>query len=173
MIGLSSALAPVVEQQGLQISIGPATLWLNGAVIISPFSFIFLTANATSYVFLNTTTGLLGVNTSGYATVDIPIATIVTNLNRVVTVVDTRPDFTNVGGSGSNILFSDAEVPSGSGQNFTLVNAPDPADSLILTKNGQVLTQQGGSPDYTLSTNAIHLTVALVSGDFLEAWYRY
>jgi hypothetical protein len=96
MINSFSALAPTIDQIGLQIGIGPASLWLNGSVSSVPFSFVLLSPNTTSYVYLNTTTGLVNVNTSGVPTNNIPIATVVTNLTRVVTLVDTRPDYTNV-----------------------------------------------------------------------------
>jgi hypothetical protein len=102
MINSFSALAPTIDQVGLQIGIGPASLWLNGSVSSVPFGFVFLSPNTTSYVYLNTTTGLVNVNTTGVTTNNIPIATVVTNLTRVVTLVDTRPDYTNVGGGGGS-----------------------------------------------------------------------
>jgi hypothetical protein len=173
MIALTNALAPFIGQPGLEISVSPGVLWLNGFIINLPLGTVFLPPNSTSYVFLNTSSGLLGTNTTGYNTVDIPIAAVVTSFTTVVSLTETRPDFTNLAGSGSSVLFSDAEVPEGSGSSFTLLNAPDPADSLFLTKNGQALTQRGASPDYTLSSNNITLTVSLVSGDVLQAWYRY
>jgi hypothetical protein len=102
MINGFSALAPTIGQIGLQIGIGPASLWLNGIVSSVPFGFVFLAPNSTSYVYLNTTTGLINVNTTGVATNNIPIATVVTSLTKVVTLVDNRPDYTNVGGGGGS-----------------------------------------------------------------------
>jgi hypothetical protein len=174
MIGLSSALAPTAGQAGLQMSVGPAVLWLNGSVIISPFTFVFLSANSTSYVYLNTTSGLVNVNNSGYSSSNIPIATVVTNTSRVVTLVDTRPDFTNVGGGSSGGNFSNGETPSGSinssNTSFTLVQIPSPALSLILVRNGIVQQQ---TVDYTISGATITMAVAPITGDYLQAWYQY
>jgi hypothetical protein len=74
-----------------------------------------------------------------------------------------------------SISFADAEVPSGtingSNTSFTLANAPSPAGSLILTKNGVV--QKAGGTDYTLSSLTITYAAAPVSGDALLAWYRF
>jgi hypothetical protein len=82
---------------------------------------------------------------------------------------------TSVGTSSTS--YSDAEVPSGSvnGTNatFTLANAPNPAASLQLVKNGQVL--QAGGFDYTLSGSTITFVTTTIpsTGDLLQAWYRY
>jgi hypothetical protein len=57
------------------------------------------------------------------------------------------------------------EVPSGtingSNNTFTLANSPNPASSITLTLNGQVLIQ--GS-DYTLSGNTITMTTIPLTG---------
>jgi len=86
----------------------------------------------------------------------------------------------NFGGGGGAIptaiavLFADAEVPGGTinGSNtaFTLANSPDPSGSLELYLNGQFQTS---GTDYTLSGNAITMTVAPSTGDSLLAFYRY
>lgn len=74
------------------------------------------------------------------------------------------------------LAFSDQEVPSGviNGVNpvFTLLFAPSPALSLIVTRNG--LAQSQGV-DFTLSANVItFLSGSLpLTGDGLVAWYRY
>jgi hypothetical protein len=178
MIALSNALAPTASEKGLQVAIGPASLWLNGSVTFSPFTFIFLSPNSTSYVYLNTSTGQIGVNTTGYSSGNIPIATVVTSLLNVVTLVDTRPDFTNVGSSGTVYNFSDDEtpggVPNGALLAFTLAHTPSPAASLVLSRNG--LTQFQGT-NYSLSTNNITFAGGIAntpqSGDILAAWYRY
>jgi hypothetical protein len=110
----------------------------------------------------------------GYSSIDIPIATVITNSSRCVSLTDTRPDFTNVGGSGSSISFADAEIPSGAinGSNvtFTLVNAPSPPQSLYLVWNGVVLQAMNG---FTLSSSTITMAAVPSIGDSLEAWYRY
>lgn len=78
--------------------------------------------------------------------------------------------------SGNSINFSDDETPSGviDGVNaaFGLANAPNPANSLVLVKNGAIL-QQGIGKDYTLSGSTITMAVAPAGGDVLLAWYRH
>ncbi len=143
MIGGSNALAPTIDQIGLQVAVGPGVLWLNGVVIISPFTFVLLSANTTSYIFLNTSSGLIGVNTSGYSSSNIPIATVVTSNVRVVTLVDTRPDFTNVGGSGGgggpypwqNISTTGTITPTSTNQ---FVNASGTITITLTSGTGQV-----------------------------------
>lgn len=63
------------------------------------------------------------------------------------------------------------ETPSGAltGTSFTLAHSPSPAGSLILTKNGQVLT--AGGIDYTLSGATITTVTAPGTGNTLTAQY--
>jgi hypothetical protein len=83
------------------------------------------------------------------------------------------------GAPGSGVNYSDAEVPGGTvnGSNavFTLVNAPNPAVSLQLHRNG--LLQTAGI-DYTLSGNTITFLAGAIpqstpTPDGLIAWYRH
>ncbi len=177
MITNTSALVPIIELTGLEVYVGPATLWINGFIINTAPTILFLAGNATSYVFLNFTTGLIQVNTAGFENDYLPIATVVTNRTSVVTLVDQRPDWSNIGGGGSGPSFSDGEVPSGSinGSNvtFTLLNAPSPGESLVLMRNGIVQGQDGAQISYSLSSNTITFSSAPLSGDTLVAWYRY
>ena len=70
--------------------------------------------------------------------------------------------------------FVDNIVPSGTinGSNtaFTLPSTPNPADSLKLQYNGQLM--KAGGEDYTLSGATVTLNVAPISGDILLASYR-
>jgi hypothetical protein len=61
------------------------------------------------------------------------------------------------------------ETPSGAltGTSFTLAHSPSPAGSLILSKNGQILT--AGGVDYTLSGATITTVVAPGTGNPLVA----
>lgn len=176
MIGVSSALAPAIDQIGLQLAVGPAKVWLNGTLFTLNPSVVFLLANSTSYVYLVVPGGTIGVNNTGYpATNAVPISKAVTNLNAVISITDDRPDFTSAVGGGGGPNFSDAEVPSGAinGVNttYTLAFSPSPAASLILIRNGIVLT--AGGVDYTLSGQTITMVSAPLSGDSLAAWYRH
>ena len=79
------------------------------------------------------------------------------------------------GAGGSFGVFQDAETPSGviDGVNvtFTLAATPNPAASLVLTKNGIV---QKPSIDFTLSLATITFLIGAEPqvGDTLLSWYR-
>jgi len=66
--------------------------------------------------------------------------------------------------------FADAEIPSGSGTNFTLAHSPNPAASLMLFWNG-ILLQSG--VDFTLAGNALTMTQTVEASDQFVCWYRY
>jgi hypothetical protein len=78
-------------------------------------------------------------------------------------------------GFGGGVLYSDGEIPGGTmdGVNatFTLANAPSPAPSLELFRNG--IEQQAAS-DYTLTGSTVQFLTGAVPqpGDTLLAWYR-
>ncbi len=80
------------------------------------------------------------------------------------------------GSATSSVMFSDNEVPSGTinGTNavFTLANAPAPASSLSLFRNGMLLRP---SVDYTLNAAAVTFSGTAIpqAGDYLQASYRY
>ena len=79
------------------------------------------------------------------------------------------------GGSGGSGTFVDGEVPfgvsDGSNTTFTLANAPIPASSLSLFRNGLLLRQ---GVDYTFSARSVTFLTAVVPqpGDLLLASYR-
>ncbi|MGH9583996.1 MAG: hypothetical protein ACRD4O_13800, partial [Bryobacteraceae bacterium] len=82
-----------------------------------------------------------------------------------------------IAGSSPSFSFVEAETPSGpmNGANvgFTLANAPNPAMSLRLYKNGILLLQ---NTDYILSGSTIvfsGIKTTPQSGDSLSAYYRY
>jgi hypothetical protein len=74
--------------------------------------------------------------------------------------------------AGSSVVpsFADAEVPSGSGVNFSLAHIPNPAGSLILVQQGIVLKE---GVDYTLSVATLTMTNPVAFTDSFLAWYRY
>lgn len=80
------------------------------------------------------------------------------------------------GGGGLTSLYSDGETPAGTvnGTNtvFTLLNAPSPAGSLDLYRNGLLMAQ--GS-DYVLTGNTIQFFLLSTPqpGDVIIASYRY
>lgn len=177
MIGNTSALAPTIGQTGFQIGVSPAVLWLNGIYSEIPFSFVFVQPNTTSYIYLNMSSGLLGVNNTGFIAQNLPIAIVTTGLTKVVSCIDKRPDIVNFssgGGGGTGPNFVDNVTPSGVINNtntiFTLGISPSPGASLLLSLNGQLLRV---GLDYTLNATSISFSIAPTSGDVIQAWYRY
>jgi hypothetical protein len=84
-----------------------------------------------------------------------------------------RVDGTTFPCTGGTPGFTDAEVPAGSinGTNtvFTIVNIPNPTNSLALFRNGQLLR----SPqDYVLTGSTITMATAPVTSDAITAFYR-
>lgn len=73
--------------------------------------------------------------------------------------------------------FADNETPSGtingSNDTFTVANTPNPAASVQLFKNGQLMI--AGGADFTLSTATITFVAGAIpqTGDVLRASYRY
>ncbi|MHB1266280.1 MAG: hypothetical protein ACYCY2_01610 [Acidithiobacillus ferriphilus] len=67
-----------------------ATLYRSGAPVTIANGTIGLTASATNYV-QRTVQGVVSVNTTGYLTGNIPMATVVTSATAITTITDTRP----------------------------------------------------------------------------------
>jgi hypothetical protein len=84
--------------------------------------------------------------------------------------------FYRISGLPAPVNFADGEIPAGvvNGVNatFALTNAPVPAASLQLFKNGALLRS---ATDYTVNGNTITFAAAALprSGDTLTAYYRY
>jgi hypothetical protein len=173
MIGLSSALFPSTFSQ-LEVHVGPAKFFINGAVLVIAPTVIFLAPNSTTFIYLDFSGGTVGINESGYPSDDLPICTAITDDEQVASLTDDRPDFTNGISSAVSPDFSDAETPSGAinGTNttFELLNSPNPPASLFLTLNGNVQTE---GVDYLLTSQTIDFVNPPVTGDTLLAWYRY
>jgi hypothetical protein len=78
-------------------------------------------------------------------------------------------------GTGGGAVYSDGEIPGGTvdGTNttFTLANAPSPAASLELFRNG---VAEKSTVDYTLTGSTVQFLTGAIPqpGDTLLAWYR-
>lgn len=98
-----------------------------------------------------------------------------TATNCVLIDGSSQPCNTGGGGSGGGGYFTGSETPGGAinGSNavFTLLNAPSPAASLLLMKNGLVLK---ATVDYTLAGATITFLSAAIPAppDSLQAWYN-
>jgi hypothetical protein len=105
-----------------------------------------MTANATNYGFLNSSTGALQVNTSGVPTGSVPIFRAVTNASTVMGVVDARVTYTGGGlGSGGMGPLLQTNGPNNGSQ--TTLNIQQGAN-LTATDNGsgQITVALAASP---------------------------
>jgi len=79
---------------------------------------------------------------------------------------------TTLNAAGTSLNFADFISVTPSGSTITLANAPSPATSLSVFKNGQLL-QPGSGNDYTVAAAVITLAVAPVAADNFQANYRF
>ena len=160
---------------GLILKLGGGTVICNGVPTYYVAGSLTMTASATNYVYLNTSSSCVpSVKTTAFTHADIPIAIVVTNSNAIIpatgiTVLTNAPSTT-----ASIINYSGSVTPSGllnnSNTTFTLPSTPSPATSLALFYNG-ILLQQGN--DYTISGTNITMSFAPISSGILVAYYFY
>lgn len=123
MITSTNALVPTIGGQGFVMTVGPASLWVNNILAVVPPSVVFLSQRTTNYISLNTGTGLVQVNTTGFTSTSIPIATVVTNNFGVTSFADNRPDFyTTPNGGGSAVMLETNGVVNTSQAVLNLIN---------------------------------------------------
>jgi hypothetical protein len=171
----TNILAPTIQPVGLNMAVSAGQVYVNNTLGSVPPTIVVLTANATNFIFLNTTSGAIQVSTSAFPAPSYPIATVFTTDRRVGSYSDSRPDvFLATGSGGGSPNFSDAEIPAGaingSNRTFTLANTPNPAASVQLYLNG-VFQQQNF--DYTITGVTITFAGAPLTGDSLETFYRF
>ena len=174
LIKNSSSLAPS-PGPGLSVNIASSgLLWVNASFANSSNLNIPLAPNSLTYVFMNSTTGAIQCNTTGYTDSCVPICSVSTTLSVVMAVIDNRPDYFVLPVGTPTPNFMDDETPSGTingtNETFTLNKSPNPPASLMLFTDG-IMEQQG--EDYTLSGNTITFGVAPPNRSVLLAFYRY
>jgi hypothetical protein len=122
------------------------------------------TSTTTLQTGLSTVQGRVGTLETGVSALQTSVASLTTTVNSLSTSSQSSP-----------FTFVDGETPQGAtdGTNaaFTLANAPSPAASLELYRNG--LVQKPGV-DYSLTGSAVTFTSVSVPkpGDILQAYYR-
>src|SRR5271154_1882824 len=92
---------PYPALAGLSVNIATGTAYINGTATQTIAAQRFtLSANANNYVYLNTTTGVIVLTTSGFPPSVYPIAVATTNATLVTTLADVRPYVFGGGGGG-------------------------------------------------------------------------
>jgi len=102
MYQIQNFFAPSIGPPGLSIFVEAGVLSLNGQGLVIPSQTVSLPASATSFVYLNTSTGAVQNNTSGYPSSNCySIATVITTASGVRSLVDNRPDIPASSGGSS------------------------------------------------------------------------
>jgi hypothetical protein len=120
MIDIRNFFAPSIGPPGLNIVVAAGVILVGGVGVVVPTTLVALTANATNYVYLNTSTGGIVVNTTGFpASGDYPIAIAVTGRTGISSLIDSRADVagTGTGGGGGG---ADTVLLASTTQNLTL-----------------------------------------------------
>jgi hypothetical protein len=102
-VGLITGFTQTRSKPGLLVTINGGTAVISGSVASFPTADISVGANATTYIYLNFTSGLIESSTSGFLAGAWPIAIAVTNSNSVVTLTDSRPDVFGSAGAGGTV----------------------------------------------------------------------
>jgi hypothetical protein len=97
---LQPSLQGSPQQAGLEVNIAAGIVTVNGAPTNIVAQSIAVLPNATNYIFVTLSTGVLGSNTTGFTAAQYPIATVITNSSFVISLTDSRPDVFQ-GSSGS------------------------------------------------------------------------
>lgn len=170
----TNALSPsIILNPGMFISVNGATAWFDGALQTIAPSFLALSPNTTSYIFLNTVTGTIQLNQTGFTATVFPVATATTSSSQITSLVDNRPDWIIGGtGGGGGGGASSIEVPSGAVNSantvFTIAAVPNPTSSLLVFRNG---LQLKAGLSYSLAGSTITFVSAPLTGDVLQVYY--
>ena len=162
MQALNNALYPFIGPIGLNLSVNGGTVLINGNPVVFPNILIGLSANKTSFVFINIGTSTLQVNNTGFPANSYPIATAVTVNSGVSTLIDNRPDYVVTGSStgipGRFILAFGTPLISG---NFSLSNWGTGASLSVTGKDSahQITITAGTSP-----TQGAQVTLTFADG---------
>jgi hypothetical protein len=123
MIEPSNAFSPYIDGGGLSLGVTGGVALIGTIPTTVPGGSVALTANATNYVFLNLSSGILQVNTTGFGVSEYPIATVVTTNSGIQTLTDSRADVA-VGSSSGGGSLSSASVTLSTAQIENLTATP-------------------------------------------------
>lgn len=111
---------PQIIGPGLNLSINNGVVLINGVEVSFPNTIIGLSANSTTFIFINLGLAILQSNNSGFTGNSYPIATVTTSNTGIAQLIDNRPDYAinSVTGAASRFIlaFGTALVPG----NFSL-----------------------------------------------------
>jgi hypothetical protein len=97
MQALNNALVPQISLPGLNILVNQGIILINGGEVLVPTTLVGLSANTTTWVFINIGTATLQANNSGFPANCYPIAIVITANTGVSSLQDMRPDYVITG----------------------------------------------------------------------------
>jgi hypothetical protein len=100
MLSPLTALSPFIGPPGLNIEIYQGIVLINGGEVNFPTTLVGLSANSTTFVFINIGTGTIQINNTGFPAGNFPICVVVTSNTGIISLVDYRPDYVITGASG-------------------------------------------------------------------------
>jgi hypothetical protein len=102
----SNAFAPVITGGGLSLHVEDGVLFVNGVLSTIAAADVVLAANTTNYVYVDLNTGLVTVGLTLPAD-SFPIATVITGVNYIRSLVDSRADVAAASGAGLPVTSGD------------------------------------------------------------------
>lgn len=101
--GVAPGYAPT-SGTGLTLNLSGGTANCSGVIEQYSAGSLSLTASSTNYIYLNTSASCVpAVKTNSFTSSDIPIATVVTGISSITSIVDDRTFFSNGGSSPSGV----------------------------------------------------------------------
>lgn len=155
MLSKLNPFAPYIGAPGLSMTVGSGVLNIGTTATVVPLTVVGLAANATSFVFLNLTSGAIQSNTSGFPTGVYPIATVTTNNVGVASLTDSRPDISSGFSTFTGGAAADAFNTTTRGDRQIILQNPDFEGSSLIPPPGWVANPILGSTfSYETSTQA-------------------
>jgi hypothetical protein len=130
MENTTSPFAPKITISGLSIAILPGIMYAGGVLTFNNQQQVNLASNATTWVFFNTATGAIATNLTGFPTTNCyPLAKVVTGLNGINSLTESRPDlFLPTSGTSFNlsgtVALGTSLITSGAKATTVTVSAP-------------------------------------------------
>ena len=138
MYDIRNFFAPYIQGPGLSVTIEQGYIQVGGLSLFVPRTIVSLAANATTYIYLDSS-GTISTSNSGFpAGSDYPIAVVVTGTSSVITLTDSRPDVAAGGGGGTGGV---AIAPGG---NTAGVAATISTGTVILAGGNNITVSQNG-----------------------------
>jgi len=142
MIGLTNAFCPYIGGPGLLVGIDDGVVLIGTTPTFIAGQIVSVAANATNYIQLNTSSGSVQVNTTGFGAGDYPIAIVTTGLTYIEAVVDSRPDVYEGGSGGGGGLLAPTAYSANANVASSVVygQATAGAGGITLTLQSTLLT---------------------------------